>query len=102
MSKRVTRFPRAGLLAILLCLSLVAPVAAGQIEDGWVAYQGGDYATALRLWRPLAGQGDARAQRLLGVMYTDGNGVPQDYAEAARWLSKAAAGGDALPKHHWA
>ena len=102
MNKRAMRLLRVALVAVLLWLSLAAPVTAGQIEDGWIAYQRGDYATALGLWRPLAGRGDVRAQRLLGVMYTDGNGVPQDYAEAAKWLSKAAAGGDALPKHHWA
>ena len=34
----------------------------------------GDYATALRLWRPLADQGDASAQYNLGVMYAKGRG----------------------------
>ena len=33
------------------------------------AYQKGDYATALREWTPLAKQGDADAQFLLGGMY---------------------------------
>ena len=78
MNKRAMRLLRVALVAVLLWLSLAASVTAGQIEDGWIAYQRGDYATALGLWRPLAGRGDVRAQRLLGVMYTDGNGVPQD------------------------
>ena len=47
-------------------------------------------ATALRLWRPLAEQGDADAQYSLGVTYANGRGVPQDYAEAVRWYRKAA------------
>ncbi len=38
----------------------------------------------------LAEQGDASAQILLGVMYANGEGVPQDYAEAARWYRLAA------------
>ena len=40
--------------------------------------------------RALAEQGDAEAQRNLGIMYDNGQGVPQDYAEAARWFRLAA------------
>ena len=32
---------------------------------------------------------------MLGLMYRDGQGVAQDYAEAARWCRKAADQGDA-------
>ncbi len=76
--------------AIMLVLSLAAPVAAGQLEDATAAYQRRDYATALRLYRPLADQGDARAQTMLGGMYGQGLGVPQDYAEAVKWYRLAA------------
>ena len=34
--------------AILLLLSIAAPVAAGPLEDGNAAYKRGDYATAMR------------------------------------------------------
>ncbi len=54
------------------------------------ADQRGDYATAIREWRPLAKQGMADAQYKVGVMYGEGLGVPQDDAEAARWYRKAA------------
>jgi len=37
-----------------------------------------------------AEQEDAFAQFLLGVMYANGEGVPKDYVEAAKWLRKAA------------
>jgi TPR repeat protein len=37
-----------------------------------------DYATAPRLWRELAEQGDAKAQIKLGLMYQLGQGVPQE------------------------
>jgi len=46
-----------GLVALVLSLGLTAPVAAGPFEDGLAAYGRGDYATALRLIRPLADQG---------------------------------------------
>ncbi len=39
---------------------------------------------------PLAEQGSAEAQYLLGVMYTEGKGAPKDDAEAVKWLQKAA------------
>jgi hypothetical protein len=38
-------------------------LAIGPLEDGLAAAKRGDYATALRLSRPLADQGDAVAQR---------------------------------------
>src|SRR6266852_123535 len=37
-----------------------------------------------------AEQGDARAESDLAYMYSHGDGVPQDYAEALRWRRKAA------------
>jgi hypothetical protein len=42
-----------------------------------------------------AAQGYAEAQYNMGVMYRDGEGVSQDYAEAAKWFRKAAEQGDA-------
>lgn len=82
------------LATLVVSLSLAAPVLAGPLADGAVAHERGDYATALRLWRPLAEQGDALIQNLLGNMYRAGEGVPQDYAKAARWHRKAAEQGD--------
>ena len=34
--------------------------------------------------------GDPRAQHRLGFIYSDGRGVPQNYAEAVKWFRKAA------------
>jgi TPR repeat protein/S1-C subfamily serine protease len=81
---------KAGLLTLVLCLRIATLAAAGPVEDGLAAYNRGDYATALRLWRPLADQGDAHAQDLLGLVYANGQGVPKDYAAAMMWLRKAA------------
>jgi TPR repeat protein len=78
------------LSAVILVLSFGAPVAAGPLEDAVAAEVEGEYATALRLFRPLAGQGNAIAQFNLGVMYRDGLGVPQNYPEALKWFRKAA------------
>ena len=69
---------------------------AGPLVDAVAAYQRGDYATALRLWHPLAEQGDADAQFHLGVMYESGQGVLRNDAEAIKWYRKAAEQDDAV------
>ena len=83
------------LLKLLLVLFVCAagPAVAGPFEDALAAYDKGDYATALRLWRPFANQGYAAAQNNLGFMYEKGEGVPQDYAQALAWYRKAVANG---------
>ena len=50
-----------------------------------------DDAAAVRWYRLAAEQGDTSAQFNLGVMYADGQGVPQDCGEAHMWLNLAAA-----------
>jgi hypothetical protein len=47
------------LLATALIVMLTLPVATQDLQKGYVAYQRGDYATALLEWRPLAEQGNA-------------------------------------------
>ncbi len=91
MRKRI----RAALVGLVLACGAVGPVAAGPLEDGLAAYSIKDYATALRLWRPLAAQGHASAQYNLGFMYFNGQGVPKDDAEAVKWYRLAAAQGNA-------
>ena len=48
------------------------------MDDADAAIKRRDYATAVRLIRPLAEQGNANAQYSLGVFYDNGLGVPQD------------------------
>jgi hypothetical protein len=48
--------------------------------------------------RLAADQGNAHAQRQLGVMYAVGRGVPQDEDEAKKWVGLAAAQGDVEAK----
>ena len=45
--------------------------------------------------KEAAEQGHAWAQFNLGVMYANGEGIPEDDAEAVRWYRKAAEQGDA-------
>ena len=64
-------------------------------RNGFTAYNRGDFPTALRIYRPLAERGQVFAEYTIGLMYANGQGVPQDYAEALKWHRKAAEQGEA-------
>src|SRR5213080_1303187 len=68
----------------------IAGALAGPWEDGMTAYNRGDYVPAIRLFRPLAEQGNAKAQNVLGVMYRRGQGVARNTVRAFVWFSRAA------------
>jgi len=69
----------------LTLLTTTATMAAGTYDDGWTAYERGGFAEAVKHWRVCAGDGDLSCQNLLGFMYRNGQGVAQDYVEAAKW-----------------
>ena len=76
-------------------LSLALAFDAGSVltqdyQKGLVAYGLEDYDAAMREWRPLAEQGHADSQEWIGFLYFYGEGVPQNYAEAAKWYRLAA------------
>lgn len=52
--------------------------------------------------RRAARNGDLAAQFELGARHADGDGVPQDWAEAARWFRSAAEGGMGPAQHNLA
>ena len=87
------------LATVFLCLMLATPAGAG-FDEGLAAYKRGDYATALREFRPLAEQGNAKAQVLLGAMFHAGEGVSQDHATAVKWYRKAAEQGSAFAQNN--
>jgi len=80
-------------LCTILIFSFADIVAAGPLEDADAAVKKRDYATAVRIIRPLAEQGDARAQYTLGVFYDNGLGVPQDRVTSYMWFDLSAAQG---------
>ncbi|HBP87502.1 MAG TPA: sel1 repeat family protein [Nitrospiraceae bacterium] len=93
------------LLAIILRLSMtflligVGEAWAGY-EEGEEAYLQEDFATALTEWRPLAEEGNAEAQNMLGYMYRYGQGVPQDFEQARQWYRRAADLGNARAQNN--
>ena len=78
------------LLSAALYMSALSTGANADFDKGMAAYEAGDYQTALAEWRPQAEAGDTDAQYNLGLMYYEGECVPQDYAEAAIWYRRAA------------
>lgn len=84
----------AGLMLAAQILGSVGAVA-GPWEDGMAAYNRGDYLPAIKVFRAMAEQGNAKAQSVLGVMYRRGQGVSRSPVRAFLWLRRAAARGDA-------
>src|SRR5262245_44303695 len=81
------------LLAILYFLGTASFAASNPFDDASAAYERGDYVQAMKLFRRLAENGHQWAQRRVGSMYAEGQGVPQDYQEAVKWYRLAAAQG---------
>ncbi len=60
------------------------------LEEGLAAFRDGNYARAKLLLQPIAEQGNAEAQCILGNLYQLGLGVENDNAEAMVWYRKSA------------
>ena len=91
-----------GLAFTVAMLVICGAVKGGDIEDcrNAEALLKSDSSRAVSACRRLADQGDALAQFSLGLMYDNGRGVPQDYAEAVRWYRKAAEQEDAKAQYN--
>ena len=66
------------------------PLSWADFRLGEDAYLAQDYETAMREWAPLAAQGNAEAQNMVGYMYRWGQGVAQDFETARYWYRLAA------------
>ena len=65
---------RQALLALAASVVMTGTALAGPFEDGAAAYDRNDYATAARIWRPLAEQGNA-FPKCISESCTKGGGV---------------------------
>ena len=83
------------LLVCLLSCMFFLSTANADFEKGHIAYLQQDYTTALKELQVSAQQGHASSQFVLGSMYINGQGVPQDDREAIVWFRKAAEQGNA-------
>lgn len=85
---------------ILMFLTTAPPVWASDFNDGLAAYKRGDHTMALRIWKPLANQGDRAAQYNLGLLYEDGKGLARDSEAALTWYRKSAAQSFPMAQHN--
>jgi hypothetical protein len=83
------------LAALVLLTGINATALADQFENAGEAYQSGNYDRAFGLLKPLAEDGNAEAQAIIGLMYALGQGVIQDSDEAVKWYRRAAEQGNA-------
>jgi TPR repeat protein len=89
--------------SLLLVMLLVTGLVASSWADytaGLIAYEQGDYATALREWTPLAEQGIPEAQFKLGILYDQGLGVAPNVTDALQWYRRAAEQGYAAAQYN--
>ena len=80
-------------LTLLLAIATIgcSNVTEKDFEAGMQAYAKGDFAMAMKKWKPLAEDGNVSAQTNLGVMYYQGRGMDApNYPEALRWYRIAA------------
>ena len=82
------------LFLILVTMLMASVTLAGPKEDTKAAYERKDYKLVVKIVNPLAIEGEVWAQNWLADAYLLGQGVAQDYAEAAKWYRLAAQQGN--------
>ena len=71
--------PLTFLLSLTFLFLFSGSIFADDFQDATDAYERKDYETAYKLILPLAEQGYAEAQYNLGIMYSKGQGVQQNF-----------------------
>jgi transglutaminase-like putative cysteine protease len=69
-------------------------------DEGENAFRAKEYKLAMTRLKPIAADGNRRAQSYVGSMYETGRGVERDYGEAMRWFLMAAEQGDDYSQSH--
>ena len=78
------------LLALILFTSIPPAACADAYDNGMDAYQSGNYAQALELWKTLTESGHAQASYNLGFIYEFGYGATPSDIEAFNYYLRAA------------
>ncbi|GGF57404.1 hypothetical protein GCM10011332_08570 [Terasakiella brassicae] len=74
----------------LFSLLLASPAFAQSVEDGYTAYDDGDYEKAKSIFHALAEKGNAKAMNAIGLLYSWGKAYPHNRKVACDWYEKAA------------
>ena len=84
------------LFVFMLSMIFTTPSPAlGNYEKGSIAFEQGDYKTALKEFTDLTEQKDSRGQYGMGLMYDLGTGVSMNFEEAVKWYQLSAEQGNA-------
>jgi uncharacterized protein len=90
LQRRLSALP----LVVSIGIGATSIVHADALTRGTAAYSRGDYIRAARELLPLAQRGNARALGLLGFLYENGFGEPQDSDTAVDFYAQGAVQGD--------
>jgi hypothetical protein len=60
------------------------------VAEAWTAYTAGDFARSVPVFKKLADLGHPVAERLMGIVYYFGQGVPVDYRMSLSYFEKSA------------
>jgi uncharacterized protein len=82
-------------ITIVFMFFTIPSFALENYKNGILAFEQGDYETALIEFKALAKQNDSRGQYGLGLMYDLGTGVPTDFKKAVEWYQLSADQGNA-------
>ena len=82
---------------LMICILMLVHGCASNpaYHQGLIAAENEDYVTAVKMWTPLAAEGDARAQFKLGELCHEGLGVNPDITKAKQWYLLAVEQGHA-------
>ena len=84
------RLSKIFLFSLLCCFVFPISSNADQLEDAKIALGNENFEKAYELLSPLAENGNAEAQNILGSMYVNGQGLEQDATKGLSWIMKAA------------
>jgi TPR repeat protein len=87
-------------MAFALALGLASAADHPELSEGDEAYSAENFSKAAALYRKDAELGVIVAQVNLAFMCLDGQGIPQDYPQAAKWFLAAANQGNAEAQHN--
>lgn len=85
-----------GILFVLLSIT----ASAAEIDDGMRALQSGQFSEALKILVPLANSGNDEAQRVVGEMCYNGQGMNPDVDASFKWTEIAAANGNKIAQYN--
>jgi len=93
---QITKIMAIGIIAAALNITAYG----AELDPGMTAFKAGRYAEALKILVPLANAGDSEAQRVVGEMCFNGQGIKRDTFAAFKWNELAAASGDRIAQYN--